>query len=321
MVFQDKEQLTCIANIIPADKSLDLGPEVYESALHYFLWRQEGEGPIAFHNVIQAWDQGLYDTQSIINSTRQRLSVLHKPTVLDPPDNAGVTMEQIASPEVENTDPYTLISLALALLYESQDNKEEALHIHLELGRSDVFDFIDRHKLHYAVEGSVVQLLWKNRKRALKMLVEHNDVIRVSRVVSQLEQRTAYLYSYLNLLHKEDSRAGAEYHDLLVTLYAQFDAKLLLPFLRQASLDNFTGIRLDTAAEVCEKYLDSNTLTEEECCSLYRAQAFVLGRLGGPERKRALGILISKIKSVKESIDFIGMSEKGCVFALYGVGQ
>eukprot|EP01061_Rhynchopus_euleeides_P023547 TRINITY_DN3829_c5_g1_i1.p1 TRINITY_DN3829_c5_g1~~TRINITY_DN3829_c5_g1_i1.p1 ORF type:complete len:980 (+),score=353.51 TRINITY_DN3829_c5_g1_i1:55-2994(+) len=304
VVFQEKEQLTCIADVIPVDPSLKLGLDVYESALHYFLWREDNEGPAAFYRVIQAWPCGLYDTESIINSTQQRLSNLQKPTVLDPPESAGVTMDRVASPDVENADPYTLISLALALLFESQDNKEEALHIHLELGRSDVFDFIDRHKLHYAVEGSVVQLLWKNQKRALKMLVQHHKTIRVSQVVQQLQSRKAYLYRYLDQLHKEDSRAGSDYHDLLVTLYAKFDAKQLLPFLRQASLDSFTGIRLDKAAEVCEERLEDN-LSEEVSGSLYRAQAFVLGRLGGPERKRALEILISKIKSVKESIDFI----------------
>ncbi|KAJ9450214.1 Vacuolar protein sorting-associated protein 41-like protein [Diplonema papillatum] len=302
-VFREKEQLAAIVDSVPVDRHLNLGSEVYEMILHYFLWKTEISGAQSFYKAVKEWPPDLYNRGPIINSTRQRLEELEKPEILDPPATAGTTLKEAVVPKHTTDDHYSLISVALAHLYEQQGQRENALKIHLELGRSDVFDFIDRHGLHHAVEKNVVPLLWKNMPRALNMLVKHHSVIKVSDVVPQLKSRPVYLYRYLDLLYKEDAHAGSEYHDRLVELYAQFAPQQLLLFLRQASLDNFQGISLDTAADVCKTRLELSNIPEEDRKELYRVQAYVWGRLG--ERRRALEILISKIKSVKESIDFI----------------
>ena len=301
-IFREKKQLECIIDKIPIGGELNLGQEVYEMILHYFLWGRGGDtGARDFYEAIKKWPSTLYRATPIINSAKQLLEDLIKPDVLDPPATAGTTMEEATSPDLENSDPYSLISVALAMLYENQNDHQKALEKYLLLGRSDVFGFIERHNLQNAVANHVVQLLWKNQARALSMLTKNHNEIKVSRVVEQLSDRKVYLYRYLDLLHKEDTRAGLEYHDLLIELYAEFAPSKLLPYLRRTETAQLTS---DNVADVCVKRLKSDPpVTEEEAKQLYRVQAYVLGRLG--ERAQALEILISRIQSVKESIAFI----------------
>eukprot|EP01059_Diplonema_ambulator_P035025 TRINITY_DN8133_c0_g1_i1.p1 TRINITY_DN8133_c0_g1~~TRINITY_DN8133_c0_g1_i1.p1 ORF type:complete len:972 (+),score=440.52 TRINITY_DN8133_c0_g1_i1:887-3802(+) len=298
VIYNQKDKIDCIIDVIPINKEVNLGDAIYAMILQFFLWKKFN--PVAFYNAIREWPRDLYDPAPIITHTKQKLADMPKPEILDPPPTAGTTMSDCASADVDADNPYNLISLALALLYEKEGMREEALKIHLDLGRSDVFDFIDRHNLHQTVENNVVQLLWKNQTRALAMLVKHHHTIRVNHVVSQLKDRRAYLYKYLDLLYREDSKAADNHITTLLELHAEFAPDKLLPFIRTAQSHQSI---LDAAAEISKKRVQLDTITEEERKDLYRVQAFVAGRLG--ERHAALEILISKIKSVKESIDFI----------------
>lgn len=66
-----------------------------------------------------------------------------------------------------------------------------------------------------------------------------------------------------------------------VTLYADYDYKLLLPFLRQSNY-----IPLDKAYKACEER------------NLYREMVFIMGRMGNT--KQGLKLLIEKLGDVKE---------------------
>lgn len=54
------------------------------------------------------------------------------------------------------------------------------------------------------------------------------------KVVNQLSSRGELLHAYLHALFLKDAHIGSDFHELQVKLYAQYDQKLLLPFLRQS---------------------------------------------------------------------------------------
>ena len=53
-------------------------------------------------------------------------------------------------------------------------------------------------------------------------------------MVSQLSSRGELLHAYLHALFLKDAHAASDFHEQQVSLYAQYDQKLLLPFLRQS---------------------------------------------------------------------------------------
>jgi len=91
---------------------------------------------------------------------------------------------------------------------------------------------------------------------------------------------------YLHALFVKEPHMGAEFHELQVSLYAEYDRKALLPFLRGSN-----EYRLEEALKVCE------------INNLYSEMVFILGRMGNT--KQALSLVIEKIGDVKEAIKFI----------------
>ncbi|RDX94870.1 Vacuolar protein sorting-associated protein 41-like protein, partial [Mucuna pruriens] len=75
---------------------------------------------------------------------------------------------------------------------------------------------------------------------------------------------------------------------LIVELYADYDPKMLLPFLR--SSQHYT---LEKAYEICIKR------------DLMREQVFILGRMGNA--KQALAVIINKLGDIEEAVEFVTM--------------
>jgi hypothetical protein len=71
-------------------------------------------------------------------------------------------------------------------------------------------------------------------------------------VVSQLqtgetdENLRKYLHLYLHGLFEKDPNAGKEYHGLQVELYADYEPRLLLPFLRSSHHYNLDKVICDS---------------------------------------------------------------------------
>lgn len=99
-------------------------------------------------------------------------------------------------------------------------------------------------------------------------------------MVAQLGKEKQLLHEYLHALFLKDPQAGKKYHEMQVSLYAEFDVKMLLNFLKNSS-----DYKLDEALKICENK------------KLYPEIVFILGKMGNT--KQGLQLLIEKIGDVK----------------------
>jgi len=151
--------------------------------------------------------------------------------------------------------------------------------------KDDTFGLIAQQNLFDAIQDKVANLMELDTQRALQLLIENTDRIPISRVVSQLSDKRQWLHEYLHALFKKDVHMANEFHEKQVELYAQYDYKLLLPFLKQSNY-----YPLEKALTICEQK------------SLYPEMVFILGRMGN--NKQALHLIIDKIKDIKQAIEF-----------------
>ena len=71
--------------------------------------------------------------------------------------------------------------------------------------------------------AQVMELVMFDEVRALKMLVASTDKMAVAHVLAQLKGQRRLMHTYLDMLFDKDPRAGANFHELQVELYADFD--------------------------------------------------------------------------------------------------
>ncbi|KVH90729.1 hypothetical protein Ccrd_007262 [Cynara cardunculus var. scolymus] len=163
-----------------------------------------------------------------------------------------------------------------------------------ELMKPDIFEFIEKHSLHDAIREKVGQLMLIDHKRSVALLIQHRDLITPAEVVSQLlasrkqSNSRYYLHEYLHSLFEVNPHAGRDFHDMQVELYAEYDQKMLLPFLRSSQ-----HYMLEKAYEVCVKR------------DLLSEQVFILGRMGNT--KQALAVIIDKQGDIEEAVEFVSM--------------
>ena len=113
--------------------------------------------------------------------------------------------------------------------------------------------------------------------------------MKVSKVVSQLENNPLYQHKYLHALFIKDPNfePAAKYHELQVQLYAEYDYKNLMPFLKQS-----TNYSLSDAKELFERK------------KFYPELIFILGITGG-QSETALKLIIEELRDVKMAIEFV----------------
>ncbi|GFZ20378.1 vacuolar protein sorting 41 [Actinidia rufa] len=209
---------------------------------------------------------------------------------------SAVPVISAIEPQLNTSSMTDALKEALAELYVIDGQYEKAFALYADLMKEDVFDFIEKHNLHDAVCEKVVQLIMIDCKRAVPLLTQHRDLINPSEVVSQLLaagkkcDSRYFLHLYLHSLFVANPHAGRDFHDMQVELYADFDPKMLLPFLR--SSQHYT---LEKAYEICVKR------------DLLREQVFILGRMGNS--KQALAIIINKLGDIEEGIEFVSMQQ------------
>ncbi|XP_057781883.1 vacuolar protein sorting-associated protein 41 homolog [Salvia miltiorrhiza] len=195
-------------------------------------------------------------------------------------------------PQLNTSSSTDALREALAELYVIDGQYEKAFSLYADLMKPDLFDFIDKHNLHDGIQEKVAQLMMIDCKRAIPLFIQHRDIISPSDVVSQLmaaktkSDYRQFLHLYLHSLFESNPHAGRDFHDMQVELYADYDPKMLLPFLR--SSQHYT---LEKAHEICVRR------------GLLKEQVFILGRMGNA--KQALTVIINKLGDIEEAIEFV----------------
>ncbi|GLC58944.1 hypothetical protein PLESTB_001420000 [Pleodorina starrii] len=187
----------------------------------------------------------------------------------------------------------------LAWLYEQQGRPDLALSIHLRLKSPSVFAFVNHHGLQANLLGRAPDLFCVDERSALALLTTHVDVLPPSNVVPSLQDalRSApgppaaevwrrRLFSYLQALFAVDNAVGADYHDLQVSLTADYQPSKLMDLLVSSQYYS-----LEAALAICEAR------------GLVSEQVFVLGRMGNADQ--ALRLIIDKLGDIPRAIDFV----------------
>ncbi|XP_051120523.1 vacuolar protein sorting-associated protein 41 homolog [Andrographis paniculata] len=262
--FAHLRQLPVLVPYIPTDNPR-LRDTAYEVALVALATNP------SFHkdllSIVKTWPPAIYSTSSLISAIE---------------------------PQLNTSSSTDSLKEALAELYVIDGQNEKAFSLYADLMKPDIFDFIDRHNLHEGIQEKVAQLMMIDCKRAVPLFIQHKDLISPSDVVSQLmavKKKCDYrlfLHMYLHALFVSNPHAGRDYHDMQVELYADYDPKMLLPFLR--SSQHYT---LEKAYEICVER------------DLLREQVFILGRMGNS--KKALAVIINKLGDIEEAIEFVSM--------------
>lgn len=260
--FAHLRQLPSLAPYIPTSNP-QLRDTVYELVLNSLVTNPSYHDQLL--TTIKSWPSTIYSVPTIIAPIQLQISTGSK------------------SPALKE---------ALAELHVLEKQYEKALAIYVELEKPFVFEFIEQHNLYGSIHDKVVHLMRLNGKRAVQMLINQSDSIDATEVVSQLQKEDQdgelrkYLHLYLHSLFEKDPTAAKEYHGLQVELYADYEPRLLLPFLRSSHCYS-----LDKAYEVCTKR------------GLTRERVFILGRMGNS--REALALIINELKDIQQAVSFI----------------
>ncbi|MCO5553723.1 hypothetical protein L7F22_007249 [Adiantum nelumboides] len=260
--FAQLRQLPALAPYIPTSNP-QLRDTAYEIVLNALITNP------AFHkqalSIIKTWPSAIYSVPAITTAIELQLSTSAK------------------SPPLQE---------ALAELYLLNNQYEKALALYVELLQPKVFDFIDEHNLYDSLHDKVLPLMQLDGERAVALLVQHLSGIPPAEVVSQLQRAGTdskfrhLMHLYLHELFEKDPNAGKDFHGLQVELYAEYEPRLLLPFLRSSHYYS-----LDKAYDVCTRR------------SLTRERVFILGRMGNS--REALSLIIKQLKDMEEAVEFV----------------
>eukprot|EP00731_Ephydatia_muelleri_P008659 Em0004g997a len=269
MSFMKNDQLMSIHPFIPT-KNPVLHPALYELVLNSFLSKavngppedttQPDESQVLI-KLIRAWPSSIYGANAIITAV--------KAASINSPCNANLLN-------------------VLALLYSNEGKIEDALKIYLQQKEPLVFDLIRQKELHNVLLDNLVPLMELSAESTVKLLIEWHEKLPVSKVVQQMDLSHAkeeFLHKYLDSLYEKDSKAGVEYHERQVELYAKYDRGKLLRFLRTG-----TAVPLVKALHYCEHY---------RC---YEEMVYILREMGNPIG--ALRLIINTLGDVEKAIQF-----------------
>ncbi|XP_061193823.1 vacuolar protein sorting-associated protein 41 homolog isoform X5 [Saccostrea echinata] len=261
--FQKYKQLKVLAPYLPRSEP-QLSPAIYELVLNDFL-NTDSE---TFLNIVKEWPSNLYNVQTIITATLDRLDRERNNTVLLRALGELYTLER----QYEK-------SLAIYLKYCSIAKSKE------RLGNTDVFQLIHKYNLFSSISDKIVQLMEFDEDQAAKLLIDNMDKLPIEQVVKQLEHHEKFLFAYLDRVCQKDQQLCQAYHGQLVKLYAEFAPKKLLPFLKSS-----IHYPLQKAMDECQVR------------GLIPEQVYLLGRMG--DLKKALTLITTKLKDVTQAIEF-----------------
>ena len=267
--------------------------------------------------------EGMRDRGNSLDSPSRRSSATHE-DVFD----VKTIISRVRAILIERESP--VLQDALAELYKLDGQYDLALREYLErtakskyegIGSSSnrserVFEMIETHNLFHAIQDKILSLVELDEKRAIDLLVNafknslenENDygdhagadpVVEVSTVVQQLREReddSRVLHQYLDALFTKQNvdynvEKYAEFHEMQVSLYAQYAPERLARFLRESNFYN-----MDSALLVCRQRKPP----------LYEEMVFILGRMGGKRNtKDALTTIVDHLSDVEKAIEFV----------------
>ena len=264
--FAHRRKLPVLVPYVPTDKP-KLRSGVYEMILKSLIARPEQHKALLF--CVQSWPKSTYNQAEI-----------------------AYVLEEEIQQEGRHTAE---LKEALAELYMLMGMKEKVFYLFLELRKVQVFDFIEQNGLYSLAAKNVRPLFLVDGKKAMKWLVNHASELPPSEVVPQMSEKSASvdaqrtLLQYLHKLYQTGLAAAAEFADLQVSLYAEFDRKHLMPFLVGSH-----HYHLDTALKTCKRF---------RCV---RENVYILNRMGNPEA--ALSMILNHIDdemSIEDALEFV----------------
>jgi tetratricopeptide (TPR) repeat protein len=264
-VFEDIDRLQSLAYHLPVPSAASPGAktgsefvlshEVYEKVLKSLMKSNSAE----FVKVIDTWPARVYDSKTVIHDA---MSILQ----FDPAN--------------EN------LLKGLATIYTHEGRHDKALKIYLQIhDHKRVFGLISRYDLYSTLKEQLAILMQLNPEEASRLLIDNQEKISIEHVVSKLRSKPELLWVYLDQVIKRDPEANPEYHELLVTLYANHCPAKLLHFLKMSR-----HYSLEQAYSICK----SNNLVAE--------MVFLLARMGNTSQ--ALRYIINDLDDIDWGIEF-----------------
>lgn len=269
-LFDNFGGLQHLAASIPVPKGgegLRLPNEVYDAVLHRLV-----ASPSCLLTVLRFWPSDIFSIPGLQEKLRESL-----PGALD------------RAVDFSPDDRYR--AECLALLDVEVGEISTAVWLFLQLDSPEVFkllrsDFTSRKSLVEVVQTNIVRLFHIDNKEACTFLVEFYTTIAVDSVVSALHGcENRWRHEYLKQLFAKDEVAGQEYHMQMVRLFAEYEPKGLLGFLRASE-----RYPLRDALGVCQQR------------GFHEEEAYLLRREGRVEE--ALAIHLETLGDVQGAVRF-----------------
>ncbi|KAF4773338.1 WD domain-containing protein [Colletotrichum scovillei] len=305
--FAGADKFDEITDYIPSEPMYPPIPgTIYEVVLNHYIQADK----LRFRELLDRWPTDLFDIKTVTTALDNQLKY-----------------RDVREDSVEGGEKgrdWKIVMESLARLHEANGRFRESLKCHIKLQDADsAFRLIRDNHLAEAVTDDIpgfIGLRVPNKKlatmgpdeleaatsEAITLLVDEaqHGLVKPSVVVSQLEEKelNLYLFFYLRGLYKGegieehsgetrdrllmDSQSQVnEFADMAVQLFAKYDRDLLMSFLKSS-----TSYKFEKAVQECEKYR-----YDDELVHLYSKTG---------EMKRALYLIIDRLKDVKKAIDF-----------------
>nr|XP_036582120.1 vacuolar assembly [Colletotrichum truncatum]KAF6790780.1 vacuolar assembly [Colletotrichum truncatum] len=304
--FAGADKFDEITNYIPSEPMYPRIPgTIYEVVLNHYIQVDK----LRFRELLDRWSTDLFDIKTVTTALENQLKY-----------------RDVREDSVEGGEKgrdWKIVMESLARLHEANGRYRESLKCYIKLQDADsAFRLIRDNHLAEAVADDIPSFIGlrvpANREfmqeadyeaatsEAITLLVDEaqHGLVKPSVVVSQLQEKdlNLYLFFYLRGLYKgegieehlgetrdrllmESQSLVDEFADLAVRLFAKYDRPLLMSFLRSS-----TSYAFEKAVQECEKYK-----YDDELVHLYSKTG---------QMKRALYLIIDRLKDVKKAIEF-----------------
>ncbi|TDZ15273.1 Vacuolar protein sorting-associated protein 41-like protein [Colletotrichum orbiculare MAFF 240422] len=309
--FAGADKFDEITNYIPSEPMYPPIPgTIYEVVLNHYIQVDK----LRFRELLDRWTPDLFDIKTVTTALENQLKY-----------------RDVSEDSVEGGErgrDWKIVMESLARLHEANGRFRESLKGYIKLQDADnAFRLIRDNHLAEAVADDIPSFIGlrvpADRKfmgpddfeaatsEAITLLVDEaqHGLVKPQAVVSQLldKDMKLYLFFYLRGLYKGD---GIEEHtaetrdrllmdsqslvddfaDLAVQLFAANDRELLMSFLKSS-----TSYVFEKAVQECEKYK-----YDDELVHLYSKTG---------QTKRALYLIIDRLKDVKKAIEFAKLQD------------
>jgi len=277
-IFEQFNALQYFAVNVPVPPALTLPIEVYDQVLQRLV-----SYPKILVTVLHWWPIAIFSVELLIKRLKEEL-----PNTWETFDVGGHTFDGF------NVDNRCRLD-ALARLEAESGHSESAVKLFLGLGNTQVFSIIYKsltqsiacEQVLKVVRESVQRLFEIDDGEACKLLVEKDCYrhVTVDCVVAALQRcDTRWLHDYLKSLFEKDEVAGGEYHMLMVRLYAEFEPKGLLDFLKKSKRYD-----IDEAIAACHDR------------ALYNEEAYLEAQRGHVDK--ALTLYLDEMRDIKRAVE------------------